>query len=202
MLIDINLLPSKGEKKRIGSFLFIIIPVAIILIGGSLFSYLYLTTNNSLAAAKQELSQTQAKVQAQQQQLKQLESSSSANQLKQMIEWGKANQVSTVKVLDTFTALLPQDGYFVNYQFNSGTINISVQFDSMDGAADYLFQLQNSSIVQSAELTNVSTKPVDKVDQNSQDTNQDEKILPRYLGQYQIKLNMQKVKKAQEETAK
>lgn len=203
MLIEINLLPSKGEKRGIASLLFVIIPIATLLIGGSLFVYAYISTGKDLATSKQELTTAQAQVQAQQQKIKQLESSSSASQLKQMIDWTKTNQVSTVKVLDTLTALLPEDGYFINYQFNAGTVNISIQFTSMNDAANYLYQLQNSNNVQSVEMSNIATKVNAKVNpQNTENIDPDEKILPRYLAQYQIKLNMDKVKKVQEDTEK
>jgi Tfp pilus assembly protein PilN len=203
MLIEINLLPSKGEKRGIASLLFVIIPIATLLIGGSLFAYAYVSTGKNLSAAKQALTTAQTQVQAQQQKIKQLESSSSANQLKQMIDWAKINQISTVKVLDTLTSLLPDDGYFANYQFNAGTANISVQFMTMNDAANYLYQLQNSSIVQSVEMSNIATKVTAKVNpQNTESADPDEKVLPRYLAQYRIKLNLEKVKKAQEDTVK
>jgi type IV pilus assembly protein PilN len=203
MLIEINLLPRKGEKRGSVSLLFVIIPVATLLIGGGLFSYTYISTGKSLATTKQALTTAQAQVQAQQQQIKKLESSSSANQLKQMIDWAKTNQVSTVKVLATLTALLPEDGYFVNYQFNSGAVNISIQFTTINDAANYLYQLQNSSSVQSVQMSNITTKVTAKVNsQNTENVDPDEKILPRYLSQYQIKLNLDKVKKASEDTVK
>jgi type IV pilus assembly protein PilN len=203
MLIEINLLPRKGEKKGGVFLLFVIIPVVTLLIGGGLFFYTYISTGKSLATTQQALTTAQAQVQTQQQQIKKLESSSSANQLKQMIDWAKTNQVSTVKVLDTLTALLPEDGYFVNYQFNSGAVNISIQFTTINDVANYLYQLQNSSSVQSVQMSNIATKVTAKVNsQNTENVDPDEKILPRYLAQYQIKLNLDKVKKASEDTVK
>jgi type IV pilus assembly protein PilN len=205
MLANINLLPQK-VRRRFSSLLVWVIPVIFVCSGMSWMAIENHIIQKNIASEQQELAQTQKLIQAEESKIKGTASTSSAAELGKLDQWLQTNRYSTVKVLKAFTSYLPERGYFLSFQSaQGGELSIKVQFDSLDQISAYLYQLKNSSMVQTVTLANVVTQELAKSQQNT--TNGDitlnslpqdnTHVMPRYLAQFQIKLNLQEVRKDQ-----
>lgn len=192
MLVNINLLPQK-EKKSFSHYILAAVSV-VLLLGGGLYLYLqYQSLQVQLSTAQQQLTTTQKLREMEEQKSRKTVSSSSSHTLEQMIQWMEKQPVSTVVVLHHLAAALPKHGLFLNYQYvGEGTVNLSVQFDVISEVSAYLHQLEKDTIIQEVKLTNVNTTPV--TPESKENAVEDVQYMPRYQAQFQIKLNMEKVK--------
>jgi hypothetical protein len=212
MLVEINLLPKK-EQKKIGLIVGLSILVVLFLLASIIYYLQIHTTKNSIESVNNQITQTQ-KLEAELQK-KQGASSNSVNQLKSAIDWTGQNRIETIPVMRHLTALLPDRGFIQSFTYNeSGTVSISVQFDTPTEAAGYLNSLNHSSLIESASLKSLNaggdsnstntnsanTSTAATVDSNTFDSTK--KYLPRYTGQFDIQFNKDSVKKAIEASKK
>lgn len=211
MLVEINLLPQK-EQKKLG-FLVILASLVGLFLLASVFYYVQIkTTKNTIQSIDNQVAMTN-KIEAQLQ--KKQGSSASANsvtRLRTTIDWADKNRIETIPVMRHLTALLPERGFIQTFTYNeTGTVTITVQFDTATEAANYLNSLNHSSWIEKASLNSLnssnnsgsgstsssqtnSTTTTATVDSNT--TSPTEKYLPRYTGQFEIQFNKDSVKKA------
>lgn len=213
MLVEINLLPQK-EQKKLGFIVGLIILVVLFLLASIIYYVQIQSTKTSLVSVSNQLTTAQ-KLEAQLQ--KQQGTSAPANsvtQLKTAIDWADKNRIETIPVMRHLTALLPERGFIQTFTYNeSGTVTISVQFDTTAEAAGYLSSLNNSSWIDNASLTSLNTSD-NSSNSNSTtntantstaptvDSNTSKKYVPRYTGQFEIQFNKDAVKKAIESSGK
>jgi hypothetical protein len=213
MLVEINLLPQK-EQKKLGIIVGLIILVALFLLASIIYYVQIQSTKTSVESVTNQITATQ-KLEAQLQ--KQQGTSASANsvtQLKTAIDWADKNRIETIPVMSHLTALLPERGFIQTFTYNeSGTVTISVQFDTTAEAAGYLNSLNNSSWIDNASLTSLNTSDNSSNSNSTSNTantstistvgsNTNKKIVPRYTGQFEIQFNKDAVKKAIETSKK
>ena len=213
MLVEINLLPQK-EQKKLGFIIGLIILVVLFLLASIIYYVQIHSTKTSIGSVSNQITATQ-KLEAQLQ--KQQGTSASANsvtQLKTAIDWADKNRIETIPVMSHLTALLPERGFIQTFTYNeSGTVTISVQFDTTAEAAGYLNSLNHSSWIDNASLTSLNTSDNSSNSNSTSNTantsttstvgsNTNKKIVPRYTGQFEIQFNKDAVKKAIESAKK
>jgi uncharacterized membrane protein len=213
MLVEINLLPQK-EQKKLGFIVGLIILVVLFLLASIIYYVQIQSTKTSIESVTNQITTTQ-KLEAQLQ--KQQGTSASANsvtQLKTAIDWADKNRIETIPVMSHLTALLPERGFIQTFTYNeSGTVTISVQFDTTAEAAGYLNSLNHSSWIDNASLTSLNTSDNSSNSNSTSNTantsttstvgsNTNKKIVPRYTGQFEIQFNKDAVKKAIESAKK
>lgn len=207
MLVEINLLPQK-EQKKLGFIVGLIILVVLFLLASIIYYVQIQSTKTSVESVSNQITATQ-KMEAQLQ--KQQGTSASGNsvtQLKTAIDWADKNRIETIPVMRHLTALLPERGFIQTFTYNeSGTVTISVQFDTTSEAAGYLNSLDHSSWIDNASLTSLNTSDNSSNSNSTSNTantsttstvgsNTNKKIVPRYTGQFEIQFNKEAVKKA------
>lgn len=200
MLVNINLLPQR--KKKSVSHLFLLAFSFFILVGGGIWFYFqYQSLQLELQTTQQQLSMTKKLREVQEQKANQTVATSAVSQLEGIIKWIEQKPVSTVLVLHHLVSALPEHGLFLNYQYvDEGTVNISVQFDTLHEVSAYLHELESDPIIQEIKLGNVAASPVtppsSSVGTGELSTADEDKaqFMPRYTAQFQIKLHVEKIK--------
>lgn len=189
MLVEINLLPQK-QKKSI--FIFIIAGLLIVaFITAFLVGYLlYQGKLQTLDNIESEIEFTIALREIEEQKNLEGEAVDSFDELIGKIDWITSQRISLVFLLNHLVSLLPERGFFMNYQYSDqGTVSINVQFDTPREAANYLFELNESPYIIEATLQNLNTQEVqeDEIDDRFH-------YLPRYIANYSITVDREAVK--------
>ncbi|MGF2617260.1 hypothetical protein FZC84_05350 [Rossellomorea vietnamensis] len=192
MLIDINLLPQKERKRRLP--VYIAIASIVLTIVGTAF--LLINTNLSQQKLENLTRDLEMKKEFRLQQetaMNSIQSSDGLQELQTAVKWAEQYPIDTVPVLEHLTALLPERGFFKSFNYTEeGMINLNVQFDTSRQAAYFLNDLKSSKWITEAKLTSVETSQ----GETAEDTIvlPEDKIMPRYLGQYEISLNQAAIK--------
>lgn len=160
MLVDINLLPRKTKKKP-KLFLFFICLLILALILGGLLYWKYTLQKEQVQSLENEILQVKDAAASLEIQLQNNETTTSADQLQQVIDWTEAYPIDTVFVLKHLIGLLPERGYFQQFTYSEeGTIQLSIRFDTSREAADYLTELTKSKFISSAQLTSITAAQI------------------------------------------
>jgi type IV pilus assembly protein PilN len=183
--IDINLLPQKEKKQK--AFTYGVAGTAGLVMLVALF--MLFTLKSTLTETKRTEAQIDtAKKITEIQQTKVLgaESSGSVSQLNNAVQEMIDYPVKTVPLLNELTALLPDRGFFNEFEYTDRTvINTVVQFDSSREAAFYLSRLKKAEWVEEADIIEITTVEAGESD--------DEMVLPRYLAAYEIHIDLGKL---------
>ncbi|WP_421380196.1 PilN domain-containing protein [Bacillus salacetis] len=192
MLIDINLLPKKERKRRlpvyiaIGTLCITLLGTAFLLINTQISQQKLDNLTKDLDMKKEFRLQQETAV-------SNVESSDGAQQLQTAVQWAEQYPIDTVPVLEHLTSLLPERGFFRQFTYTEdGMINLGVQFDTSRQAAYFLNDLKNSDWIAEAKLSSLETSQGESVEDTS--VLSEDKIMPRYLGQYEISLNQAFIK--------
>ncbi|WP_377888303.1 PilN domain-containing protein [Alkalihalobacillus sp. R86527] len=191
MLIEINLLPKKTRR----TFSFIYVPISVVAV--LLITFIIMLVNaNQLKNEQAELDQ---KVERTTELLSVMQGNdseivNSADTLQQYVSWLDSVEFSTVKLLDDLVTRLPERGFFMEYAFDGDeTVTVTVQFDQMNEVSQYLNELNQSDNVTSASVLTVQTA------QLAEESEEDGRILPRYVTDYEIVINKENLR-VEEET--
>ncbi|WP_043934233.1 PilN domain-containing protein [Bacillus sp. EB01] len=198
MLIDINLLPKKKQaSKKILTSTFVL-ALLFIVAGGALF-WQVSSLKTDVAVVENRIDTTKKLIELEQKKTTELTSEDSASKLDQSVVWAEEYIVPSVPVMREFTSLLPERGFIQTFAYQeTGALSLTVQFDTSREAAYYLNRLNESEWVKEAMLSNLTA--TQQVGEQATDTalnldnDKEEEILPRYQGQFEIKLNMDTVK--------
>lgn len=192
MLVDINLLP-KHERKSF-HFTFVILSISLLVLIGMGVWLLHATYKmNQKLTIEQQKVDTATRLIEMAQKKKNVQVKPNAAQILQTnIDWIHSNQRSTVKLLDHLVSLLPKRGYFISYEYKDGsTVDLSVQFDTLDETAQYLHDLTESPFIHEATLLEVTTASLEQDENNAgSNTSTDPfSVLPRYIAKYELNMN-------------
>ncbi|KIL53333.1 hypothetical protein KP77_03090 [Jeotgalibacillus alimentarius] len=190
--ISINLLPKKQKKQRFCKLFILPIVTAFLLLTASIFIIQW-SKNEELARIDSQLEQAEQEKLLLEQQTMNNQSAGDIDRLESAIAFMEQYPIPTVEVLNHFTELLPERGFFESFQYtDTGLITLTVQFDTSREAAFYLHQLEQSEKVTEASLQSIVAEEVDALEAAS------ENLLPRYIAQYTIMLNQQLVREENE----
>lgn len=246
MLVEINLLPQKEPRKK--SFFIIITAMAVIFLSLGTYYFLQIqSTKSDITNVDLQIKQTKDLAAIEEKNANKSESELSITLLKSAVEWANSYPIQTIPVMQHLTGLLPERGFIQTFAYTeTGTVTISVQFDSAREAAYFLDNLNESEWIDDANLSSLTAKeqeetqetvsPTATQDTNSQQTStsinnqsiavttdpnnpnsiiitpvdpnstatqettaaaqqQQVDVLPRYLGQFEIKFNKETIKK-------
>ncbi|KAA9023133.1 PilN domain-containing protein [Niallia endozanthoxylica] len=199
MLIDINLLPEKETKSK-SLLLLAIISIVILLIGGFFAFWLNRSHENKLSSIEKEITATEEIVAIEQQKMTSYQSSDSLAQLEQTIEWAKQYPIKTVPIIKELTKLLPERGFIQTFNYTeTGTIQLSVQFESTREAAYFLNSLHQWDWLEDAKMSSVNAETgfFDKqMGESERDESElaNEKYVPRYIAEIELTLNKELIK--------
>jgi type IV pilus assembly protein PilN len=192
MLVDINLLPKK-EKKKSSLWLFLVLILLVVGLVGFYMWQMYnkqVETKNELEAKLTNVKVEEVTIESK---AAKPDRNDAVDKLKTAIQWANENQSSTYSLLRNISSLLPTRGFIMDFSFqNNGSATLSVQFDSSREAAFYLKSLSTSAFIDKAELVNIQTEKM------GNDASND--VLPRYTADYQLQVNISKLKQKGEVT--
>ncbi|WP_147532506.1 fimbrial protein [Bacillus marasmi] len=191
MLVEINLLPKKDPKST--AFLVIISSaLVILLLAGLLILWQGNSLKNELNSLNSQISATQKLVQAEQAKLdKNKLGTESYAQLDSAVKWSNDEPLKSAPILKRVVALLPERGFIQNISYaETGTVTMSVQFDSSREAAYFYKTLLDADWINAATLSSIATADVKEVDAAGNEIEAtSENLVPRYTGQYSVTLN-------------
>lgn len=198
MLVEINLLPQKEEKKR-SLLLILIIGIAILLIGGFALYWFNRTTNQAIEQMNESIASSEQIIATEQQKIVEFESSNSLAELENTVAWARDYPIKTVPVIEKLTSYLPDRGFIQNFKYEeTGMITLSVQFETSRDSAYYLTTLLESNWISDAKLNKLEAVTAfydKKLGEEMDETKiKNEKYVPRYQGEYEITLNRNVVK--------
>lgn len=192
MLIDINLLPQKERKRRMPVYI-AIAALSITILGTAFLLVHTQLSHQELENITKDLEMKKEFRLQQETAVNNIESSDGLEQLHTAVQWAEQYPIDTVPVLEHLTSLLPERGFFRQFNYTEdGMINLNVQFDTSRQAAYFLNDLKNSEWISEARLTSLETSQ----GQMEEDlvVLPEDKLMPRYLGQYEISLNQSFIK--------
>jgi type IV pilus assembly protein PilN len=197
VLVDINLLPQNEKRSR--RWLYVVIGVLSVgIIAVMILLILAGTIGKDVDVLTAELQSTKQLRAEKEQSISDFESSDAWVQLESAVSWAESYPIDTVPVLEHLVELLPERGFLKEFTYaEDGRIQLSIQFDTSSEAAYYLTHLKESKYIQDATLSSLATESISEND--SQSAVNTETILPRYLGQFEITLNRNEIKKMETE---
>jgi type IV pilus assembly protein PilN len=225
MLVEINLLPKKEQKRRtllglsiLVSILFIAVVVSTFLLSRT-YDTKIKSLDKQLASVKQTL---EKKDKGKAEEINKNYNDSYAN-LESAVAWAEGYPIKTVPILRKLISLLPESGRLQTFQYSEvGTVNISVQFETSREAAIYLRSLLDCNWLSETKLRTLTANKIvlptipeeptsnttpqtiepnnnnvgaGDVDFNDNDYEKVIDYIPRYIGKYEIKLNSDVIKK-------
>jgi type IV pilus assembly protein PilN len=190
MLVEINLLPKK-DPKSIALLVIIGSTVLILLIAGLFIFWQGSRLNDELKSLNNQISTTQKQVEVEQAKLEKNNlGSDSFTQLESAVQWANAEPIKSAPVLKRVVALLPERGFIQTISYaETGTVTMTVQFDSSRQAAYFYKTLLDADWIKDATLSSLATTEPEKADTENTANQKDDGIVPRYTGQYSITLN-------------
>jgi type IV pilus assembly protein PilN len=197
VLVDINLLPQNEKRSR--RWLYVVIGVLSVgILAVMILLILAGTIGKDVDVLTAELQSTKQLRAEKEQSISDFESSDAWVQLESAVSWAESYPIDTVPVLEHLVELLPERGFLKEFTYaEDGRIQLSIQFDTSSEAAYYLTHLKESKYIQDATLSSLATESISEND--SQSAVNTETILPRYLGQFEITLNRNEIKKMETE---
>ncbi|MEH7010529.1 PilN domain-containing protein [Neobacillus niacini] len=218
MLVEINLLPQK-EPRKFNIFILIVL-LALTLIVGAFYFWQIQTTKSELANLDRQISMTKEIAVKEENNAEKNESQMSITLLKGAVEWANSYPIKTIPIMQHLTSLLPERGFIQSFDYaEAGTVILTVQFDSAREAAYFLDNLGESEWVGEPTLNSLTIEEKEEAEETvAQPTNEasaaeagaqnhkpeptpkiennesNDQYLPRYIGQFEIKLNIVKIK--------
>lgn len=178
MLVEINLLPQK-EPKKIGFIITLSCLIALLLLSGGYYLWQINSTKTDMASIDRQLSMTKKIAEKQTNSTDPVQSVSSVSQLKDAIAWAKDYPIQTIPVMRQLTSLLPERGFIQSFGYTeTGSVTLTVQFDSAREAAYFLENLNDSKWIEEASLNSLSTATATDSTSTSNTTTQTNTMSP------------------------
>jgi type IV pilus assembly protein PilN len=199
VLVEINLLPQKQQKRSISLRIILFIALAMLLIFLLTFWQVQ-KFNNEISKLEANIAHFEQSITSIQQEVN-VESTNSYVELSNAVEWSLTYPIKSVAVLKHLTSLLPERGFLLTYSYTeAGTLSLTVQFDTKKEAAYYLSWLSDSAWIEEVKLSQLSSSQIETTEETpeTQGRNETESYLPRYTGNFEITLNREAIRLAQQ----
>ncbi len=193
--------------------------MALISLVGAFYFWQIRTTKSELQNFDKQISMTKEVAVKEQQNAETNGTKMSISLLKGAVEWANSYPIQTIPIMQHLTSLLPERGFIQSFAYaEAGTVILTVQFDSAREAAYFLDNLGESEWVGEPTLNSLTIEEKEEAsDTTAQTTGEDsaaeavnenqasttgienkdvsnDQYLPRYIGQFEIKLNIVKIK--------
>lgn len=198
MLVEINLLPKK-EPRNLAFLVIMLVLIAGGLAAGGFLVWKYTNLQSERTQLEISINETKADRLLKEKEAGTRQNHQGLQQLQAAIEWMEHYPVSTVPILNELTSGLPKRGFIQGFQYTEEQKAVLiVQFDESSEAAFYLSRLNNElSIIKGAKLTAVEARELKN--ENTEEFDETEKVLPRYLATYELEIDGEEVKKLAKE---
>jgi type IV pilus assembly protein PilN len=194
LLVEINLLPQKQRKSS--TTLRIVLLIALLMILFSLLTFLQVQRyNNQINQLQNNITSYEQSIASIQQDVNSA-STNSYVELSNAVEWAANSPIKSVAVLKHLTSLLPERGFLLTYSYTeTGTLSLSIQFDTKKEAAYYLKWLNDSDWIENVRLSSLLSSQIETNGESSLTLNDTETdaYLPRYTGNFEITLNRESI---------
>jgi type IV pilus assembly protein PilN len=200
VLVEINLLPQKQQKRSITLRIILLIALTLLLI--SLLTFWQVQKyNNEIRNLEANIVNFEQSITSLQQEVN-VESTNSYVELSNAVEWSLTYPIKSVAVLKHLTSLLPERGFLLTYSYTeTGILSLTVQFDTKKEAAYYLSWLSDSAWIEEVKLSQLSSSQIETTEETPeiQGETETETYLPRYTGIFEITLNREAIRLAQQQ---
>lgn len=200
LLVDINLLPKK-EPRNIATFIIIILSVIVLLAVGIYFYWQKTALKQALHKVDEEITVSTELLTLEQKKLTDTETMSEVEQLEKAITWTNKQPTNINYVVQQLVKLLPERGFFQSFNLSTDSVQTTIQFDTSEDAAYYLNMLLETEWISEANLTGRSTRQIVEQDDEADVTAEDDEIMPRYIANYTIELDLAAVKEITNESS-
>ncbi|MGM0900240.1 MAG: PilN domain-containing protein [Bacillota bacterium] len=175
MLVEINLLPKK-EQKNYKLITILLAALFIMIVAGFVLFWQGKSYNQEISSLDNQISTTQQIAQLEQAKVMEGQVSGSVSVLESAVLWASEDPLKTVPIIEHVTALLPQRGFIQNISYaETGSVSMTVQFDTSREAAYYLKTLLDSEWFSEVKLSSVSTSELETESTDSQTEQQEDK---------------------------
>lgn len=172
MLVEINLLPQKEHRKK-GILFIVLAMLALFLLLGGLYFWQIQSVKSEIAIIDKQIETTQKIAEAEGNNESTDTSSMSVGLLKNAVEWAKTYPIQTIPVMQHLTSLLPERGFIQSFGYTeTGTVTLTVQFDSSREAAYFLNSLLESEWIEEASLSSLNAEDEESKETSTESTNQ------------------------------
>ncbi|WP_379969040.1 hypothetical protein [Ectobacillus sp. sgz5001026] len=194
MVANINLLPKQQKEGSSSRILILILSIVFLGLGAATYVKMQQINSQTTDLSKQ-LAVAKVKVETQQKTAASTTSTVTGADLEKSAKALADGQIKLLPVLIKMTSFLPGRGVFVSFVYKDpNTITTEIRFDDKQAAAYYFSRLGSEPWIQEAKLSSIKAQDVQS--QNQQVTSNP---TPRYIAQYVLVVNKDKVKELEKE---
>ena len=200
MLVEINLLPKK-EPKNYALLAIALAALVLFLVAGIYILWQGMSLQNQLNVIETQISTTKKMTEIEQAKLGNNQSENSIAELASAVEWAKDEPLKSVPIINHVTALLPERGFIQTISYTeTGTVTLTVQFDTNRDAAYYLKTLLDSEWISEAKLASLTTdEKTNSTSESDESPTLNDQLVPRYINQYNLTLDRDFINKLEKE---
>lgn len=185
MLPEINLLP-KYERQNSVAYIIFIAGLAVCLISFAAIAFFYFNTKGNIEEAKtntENLEQEKGILEA-----KLTSDGDHAASFETAFNFAEHHVVPTSDLIDELVTLQPNHSFLNEYDYNYQSIDIEVQFEEKNAAADYVIALNDSKYIKDVQVTEMDI--VEFMQDTDEATDQSLfDVLPRYKVTYSVTID-------------
>lgn len=185
MLPEINLLP-KYERQNSVAYIIFIVGIAVCLILFTMMAFFYFNTKGNIEETRSNIEQLE-----QDKGILEAKLTSDGDHLASYdtaFNFAEHHVVPTADFIDELVNLQPDHSFLNEYDYNYQSIDIEVQFEEKNAAADYVVALNDSNYVEDVQVNEMDI--VELMQSSEADADQsvfDE--LPRYQVTYSVNID-------------
>jgi Tfp pilus assembly protein PilN len=196
MLLEINLLPKKEQRTK-GFILTLSGLIAALILISGYYLWQISSTKSDIDATGSQVTEIQKIAEKESANINTTpEPTQSVSLLINAVEWANHYPIQTVPIMQHLTSLLPERGFIKSFEYTEeGSVILTVQFDSSRESAYFLNNLNDSKWIEDSTLNALTTSEQTETDSSNQTQTTENTYLPRYIGQYEIKFNIETIKK-------
>lgn len=197
MLVDINLLPKKAARN-LATVLIVSIALLFLTISAIYLFWNITTMKQASQQLDNEIEVSNELLAIEQKKLADYQSTNEVEQLEKAIKWTEQQPVNVNFIIQELTKLLPKRGFILDFSFSGSNVQCTVQFDTSADAAYYLHALLITDWLKDATLTSRKAEKLaeldDADDYPEQLDKQEKTILPRYVADYDLTIDISVLK--------
>lgn len=186
MIPDINLMPNleKGESSSKRMFLFIGILTVLTLV---ILGWIYFSAKSDLSRFTSERDALQLELEALNAEVASYEINNQGS-IEESVAFVERVSYAVSPIVDETKGLLPQNTYLRSYVFSEDSLQVEVDFETLNSISSYVSSLEKSPFFDDVQVGVISNFELDSTRQNGSDTVSFDEI-PRYSVEFNLIYN-------------
>lgn len=186
MIPDINLMPKleKGESSSKRMFLFIGILTVLTLV---ILGWIYFSAKSDLSRFTSERDALQLELEALNAEVASYEINNQGS-IEESVAFVERVSYAVSPIVDETKGLLPQNTYLRSYVFSEDSLQVEVDFETLNSISSYVSSLEKSPFFDDVQVGVISNFELDSTRQNGSDTVSFDEI-PRYSVEFNLIYN-------------